>query len=436
MNINQDKRYRHIEEEIPKLSLFNGNKVAKELLREREYLIELLVDFGVMDAVSIQRGIDNHKRELNGLEARHEFLTQKIREYEGRINQVDFGYYEYDHPGKDSVAIQEELKDVKLHIKEALRTKTAATAQGGFSFNGSEKEGKKFVEDMKKLLLRAYNAEAENAVKSVKSNKSEAALNRLNKSKEQSEKLGSMIGLKIDNNFHKARLREIELAFEHFNVLEEEKEAKREAAAEMREQKKVEREQQIAKEKFEREIQQKKAALSQMISSNFSRGNPFSKDEALVPDAKVVKLQKEIEELEESVNDVERRAANIKAGYVYVISNIGSLGENTVKIGMTRRIDPMERIKELGSASVPFSFDVHMIHYSDNAVGIENSLHKYFASRRVNLVNGRKEHFYATPQEVKAAVMKLDGTVTTFNETADAKDWKESESIRMQNSKQ
>src|SRR6201999_1244228 len=91
------------------------------------------------------------------------------------------------------------------------------------------------------------------------------------------------------------------------------------------------------------------------------------------------------------------RIANIRAGYVYVISNIGAFGPNIVKIGMTRRLDPMDRVRELGDASVPFRYDVHALHFSEDAVGVEAELHRRFAHGRVNRINLRREYFYTTP---------------------------------------
>src|SRR5208282_5791644 len=108
-----------------------------------------------------------------------------------------------------------------------------------------------------------------------------------------------------------------------------------------------------------------------------------------------VRLQAELAEIEKAISHVDYRAANIRAGYVYIISNLGSFGADVVKIGMTRRLDPAERVRELGDASVPFRYDTHAMFFSDDAVGIEATLHKRLANRRVNRVNNRREFFYA-----------------------------------------
>lgn len=102
-------------------------------------------------------------------------------------------------------------------------------------------------------------------------------------------------------------------------------------------------------------------------------------------------IENQLSNLQQALDDVDYREANQKAGYVYVISNIGAFGENVYKIGMTRRLDPMERVDELGDASVPFNFDVHAMIFSEDAPKLEAALHKAFEDRKLNMVNTRRE---------------------------------------------
>jgi T5orf172 domain len=127
---------------------------------------------------------------------------------------------------------------------------------------------------------------------------------------------------------------------------------------------------------------------------------------------------------------VQARAANIRAGYVYVISNVGAFGERMVKIGLTRRLDPLDRVYELGDASVPFRFDVHAIVFSDDAVGLEARLHQALTDVRVNLVNLRREFFYATPDEVRALLAEHAGHLLDFVAEPEAPEWRQSEGER------
>ena len=115
----------------------------------------------------------------------------------------------------------------------------------------------------------------------------------------------------------------------------------------------------------------------------------------------------------EKLRDKEKRAVSLaqqtRAGYVYVISNKTSFGDEMIKIGMTRRADPDDRVKELGDASVPELFDVHAFAFTEDAPRFEKFLHNQFAEKRVNLVNGRKEFFFVSVEETLAAMKEYDG---------------------------
>ena len=124
------------------------------------------------------------------------------------------------------------------------------------------------------------------------------------------------------------------------------------------------------------------------------------------------------------IEKVDFRAANIRAGYVYVISNIGAFGDRMVKIGMTRRLEPMDRVRELGDASVPFGFDVHALFFSEDAVTVEADLHRRFADKRVNRVNTRREFFYASPAEVRDVLSEVAGNLLEFTEEPEAEQYR------------
>ena len=118
------------------------------------------------------------------------------------------------------------------------------------------------------------------------------------------------------------------------------------------------------------------------------------------------------------------------AGGIYIISNIGSFGENVYKIGLTRRLDPLDRVKELGDASVPFSFDVHALFYWDDAPALEAALHRKFAHQRVNAVNHRKEFFSVDLDKIKEAVEEITKGQTEFKLTAVAEEYYETLRMR------
>ena len=135
--------------------------------------------------------------------------------------------------------------------------------------------------------------------------------------------------------------------------------------------------------------------------------------------------EKARKEFESAIGDVEGRAAKVRAGYVYVISNLGAFGERMVKVGLTRRLDPQDRIRELSDASVPFNFDIHALFFAKDAVGIELALHARLAAARVNIVNRRREFFRASPVEVKAHLAELAGELLEFQEIPEALEYRQ-----------
>jgi hypothetical protein len=141
------------------------------------------------------------------------------------------------------------------------------------------------------------------------------------------------------------------------------------------------------------------------------------------------RMRAQVSDVEKAISDVDYRAANIRAGYVYVISNIGSFGESLIKVGMTRRLDPMDRIRELSDASVPFNFDVHALFFSNDAVGIETAMHSRLAANRLNLVNQRREFFRATASDAKALLAELAGDLLTFHDIPDALEFRQSQKL-------
>jgi hypothetical protein len=136
-------------------------------------------------------------------------------------------------------------------------------------------------------------------------------------------------------------------------------------------------------------------------------------------------------EIGDAIRGVEEREANIRTGWVYVISNVGSFGDGVVKVGLTRRLDPLERVRELGDASVPFRFDVHAKIFDADAVSLETRLHQRLADRRVNRVNLRREFFYANPSEILTILedMGLKDNLVDYVEDAEAQEWRSSQRL-------
>lgn len=322
----------------------------------------------------------------------------------------EVGIYRYHHPLESAAGYQERLAELDSEIAEFIKMGRAIEKSNLFTYDNSLAKGRKMADDLAKLMLRAYNAEAENCIRSLRAGNAATAKGRIERSRETIEKLGKMMEMRINLEFHALRVQEIELTSDFLIKKQEEKELAREERAQLREEMKVAAELVSQRELLEKE---RSHILNALESLRLKDGtNP--------------ELEEKLSELDAAIAQNDYRAANIRAGYVYIISNRGAFGANVVKIGLTRRLEPLDRVNELGDASVPFQFDVHGLFFSEDAVTIETELHRHFADRKVNHVNLRKEFFFASPAEVREVLMSKIGSLLEFNEHAEATDFHQS----------
>lgn len=350
--------------------------------------------------------------EAAGMQRLGELREQMIITEDTLILQ-EVGVYQYTHPLDDSVAYKAELARLQDQIKVMVRKDGGAvTGSDHMTMNGSVAQGTKMVREFSKLLLRAYNNEADNLVRGMRPYKLETSKDRLEKAKNTIEKLGQSMDIHIGFNYHQLRLREMELTADFLEKQAKEKELEKEEKVRLREERQAQLEFQRQREKLERE----RAHYANALAALEAKGDT----------AAVERMRTEMGEIDKAIEDVDYRAANIRAGYVYVISNLGAFGHRMVKVGMTRRLEPLDRIRELSDASVPFNFDVHAIHFSNDAVGVEAEMHRRLADRRVNRVNLRREFFYATPAEVRDLLAAVAGDLLEFTEAPEAFEYHQS----------
>lgn len=320
------------------------------------------------------------------------------------------GIYRYHHPLENAAAYKLRLDDLASRIAEQVKAGKAIEKSNMFTFDNSLAKGRRMTADLGKLMLRAYNAEADNSIRSLRVGNVLTAKKRLEASRKAIAKLGSMMQMHISEQFHALRLEEIELTADWLMKKQEEKEAAREERARLREERRVEKE---LAEEGER-LRKERAHIQNAI---FALRESGGRDP---------ELEARLESIDAAIAQNDYRLANIRAGYVYVISNRGAFGPNIVKIGLTRRLEPLERISELSGASVPFRFDVHALFFSEDAVSLENELHQHFAERAVNMANRRKEFFFATPAAVREALIDKVGNLLEFTENAEATEYLQS----------
>ncbi len=324
----------------------------------------------------------------------------------------DVGIYRYHHPLEDAAAYKDRLAGINARIDEVIKAGEAVLAADLFTFDGSLAKGRKMVADLSRLMLRAYNAEADNCVRSLRSGNITTARKRLENAMRAIQKLGVIMEMRVNPEYHELRIEELELTADYQMKVQEEKERAREERARLREQRKAEKELAAERERLEKE----KAHYESVLEALRAKGDHTAAED----------LVGRLAEIEQAIDANDYRAANIRAGYIYVISNIGAFGPNIVKIGMTRRLEPKDRVRELGDASVPFLYDTHALFFSDDAVTLENELHQAFAARRVNLVNERREFFFATPAEVREVLLDKVGGLLEFAQEPAAPEYHQS----------
>lgn len=397
--------------------LFGGKKKLEAENAELRAWVERL---GGMDAMRVSAMTEALRAEHQGLQTAIADATRRLREVEQLVVQTEetvllqeAGVYEYRHPLSDAVAYKERLAEVKARIKAMARDSEAVLGSTNWQVNGSAAEGRRMVRDFSKLMLRAYNAEADNCVRTMRPYKLQSAVDRLEKAVEMIVKLGKTMSIHVSGDYHRLRVYELELTADYMAKQEEEKERTRAQREQQREEEAARREFEREKARLRKEESHYRSALSKLLA----KGDKTGAEE----------LKAKLEEIGAAVSDIEAREANVRAGYVYVISNIGAFGENVVKIGMTRRLEPEDRVRELGDASVPFKFDTHVLIFSDDAVGLEGRLHAALDDRRVNKVNLRREFFHATPADVRDLLQKIAGQhLLEYRDTPEALEWHQS----------
>ena len=346
-----------------------------------------------------------------------ELAGQVIETRETAILQ-EAGIYQYRHPLQDAIAYKARLSGVQALIKDAVKAGSAVQGSTAWTVNNSKVQGTKMVREFSKLMLRAYNNEADNAVRSMKPYALESSIARLGKARETIIKLGGTMNIRITDPYHRLRVEELELTADYLAKAAEEKERAREERARLKEE-------EIARREYEREQERLRKEQAHYEATAAALRNNGDLDGAARADARLTEIQ-------DALDGINRRAANIRAGHVYVISNVGAFGPDLVKIGMTRRLVPEDRVRELGDASVPFHYDIHAMVFSDDAVSLETSLHHELADRRVNLVNLRREFFRATPAEVREILARHEVSVIHWSEDPEAAEWRQSETTRRQ----
>lgn len=373
---------------------------------------------------SNNQNIDQYHAKINQLQSIIDDKNRQLHAFDDEFLVQEFGLYEPKFAFANSTQFKDALKQCRAQQKELIKQFNAEAKQTAWTVNGKHSEGKKMVGQIARLLMEAFNGECDEIVRKVTYSNVNKSLERIDKIAENVNKNCQVVGISIPPRYIALKKNEVQLAFEFSQQKEEEKERLRILRAEAAEQKRVEREIEEKRKKLDKERKQYSSAyekIQRRIETN-------ADDKDLLD--KAADLKQHLDDIDKAVKDVDYRAANQKAGFVYIISNVGSFGEGVYKIGMTRRLDPDERIKELSGASVPFGFDIHAMIFSDDAPKLEAALHNAFDDKKVNIVNQRKEFFRVSLQEIEDVVKANYDKTVEFTEAAPAEQYRISEELR------
>ena len=336
-------------------------------------------------------------------------------------NELDELVKSFDYSSFDSYSSEEcknKLAIMKQEEKQLLKDNKAVSAV----YEGPKKQLNNYI----KQIIRCFNSECDNITLSVSVKNIESLRNKISKSFDTINALFKNNGVQLTIDLLEYKLKELTLLYEYEQKYQQEKEIQKAIREQMVEEEKARKELEKREAEIEKDEKQFNKEISKMMKYLQKADNDVEKQ---IYADKIKELEEKLKTLEIEKADVINRRQNAKAGFVYIISNIGSFGEDVYKIGMTRRLEPMDRIKELSSASVPFEFDVHAMIFSEDAPALEASLHSHFDKNRVNKINPRKEFFKVKVDEIEKFVDDTFDKTVQFTKIPVAKEYRDTLSL-------
>lgn len=422
--------YKELRETVEEL-----NNDVFSLKTEKEILLKDIIDIVNykklhVEFIELQSNIDKLNSNKNTLLDEIEDLNLKIKSNkdallvsEENLMFESFALYNPRYKLTRSENYAQKLSVIRERQKYLIKSKQAVLGNLDWSVNDDKVQGRKMVNDMMKLSLRAFNNECDECISKVKFNNIELSEKRIITSYESLNKLGVIMQVHISNEYKNLKIEELYLAYEYALKKQDEKEKIHELKERMKEEAKLQKEIETERKKSEKE---KGNYLNALTNFKIQVENCSSESDKKLLTEKIDAIYKNLDNIQNKITNLDYRVANQRAGYVYIISNIGAFGENIFKIGMTRRLDPQDRINELGDNSVPFKFDVHAIIFSEDAPSLEHELNKAFKDKKVNKVNSKREFFNITLSEIKEVVRKNHDTAVEFIDIPEAAQYRES----------
>lgn len=360
---------------------------------------------------------------LNEQQSKLNDIVSKIDLYTRIDEFTSVGHFETpDYLYETSKRYADEIKDVREKQKELIGSKNAVTYPEEINLCKDSSLNKKILDGQINLLLNTFNIECDFLIDKVSPSNFSRTLEQIEKKAEVLEKSCATLKCGFSIEYIKLKFEECKLQYEYKLKKQEEQEEQALIREQMREEARLQKEYEVAI----RNAEEDELRFRRLIDKAREELANVSGQEYAITSAKIAELEARLKEALEKGARAKSLAEQTRRGFVYVISNIGSFGENVYKIGLTRRLDPQERVDELGGASVPFTFDVHAVCFSEDAPTLERELHKKFSHKRINAVNFRKEFFKVSLEEIQEAIKEITGNDVDFKYTVKANDYFES----------
>ncbi len=403
-----------------------NNKLKSDLTRFSGIVsIEGEIDLKNMELSEIQSSATELNDKFIKAKSIFKELEEDIRLYQNDLEFVELGIYEPIFDLETSEKYQERITQIVTRQKELIKDGRACVCNTQWTVGNSRKQGEIMTRRYINLTLRAFNGECDALISKVRWNNVRRFEERIKRAFNAINKLGQSNNTFIIDEYLRLKLEELHLIHELAQKKYQEKEEERANREEQREEERAQREFEMARKNAEMEEKRFQKAL-ELAKRDLGLVSGEKLDEL---NLRIAQLEQNLKEAHEAKERAISRAQETKSGHVYIISNLGSFGENVYKIGMTRRLEPLDRVKELGDASVPFTFDLHAMIFSENAPGLENLLHKEFDDRRINKVNYRKEYFRVSLDEIEQVVIDKYEKEVNFIKVIEAQQFRETKSI-------
>lgn len=399
-----------------------------------------------------QEMIDAAQKELNETKKKcDELITRAKDEVEKKTNageqQVSYFMTEIQNLKQEKLSVERILADLRSEVTYAtvyvdideeitseeyrnrlcmLQAEEKQLIKNEEAFVINQIRDAKLQKQDAKQILRCFNSECSVIISNVTIKNVDSSRNKIIRSFDSINKIFVTDGVSISQKNLENKLSQLTAKYQYEYQKDQERLQQKAIREQMIEEEKARREIEREKEKLSKEETQFKNEIEKLMKY-MQKSRDIEKQMYIT---QIEELQKKLAAVKNAKDDVLHREQNTRAGFVYIISNIGSFGENIYKIGMTRRLEPMDRISELSSASVPFEFDVHAMIFSDDAPALESILHNTFADKRLNLVNSRKEFFHVSLDEIEDVVKKNYNSTVIFTKIAEARQYRESLKLR------